>query len=201
MSILPQSIENLIDEFSKLPGVGPKSAQRLVFYLIKAPKKELTAFSLALSELLSGVKFCLWCQNLSENDKCPICANSKREKDKICVVEKPLDVVAIEETHNYNGLYHILHGAISPINGIGPDELKVAELLKRLNDSKETVNEIIIATNPNLEGEATAMYLSKLIKPLGIKVSRIARGLPTGSDLDYADHETLSNAMNGRKEF
>jgi recombination protein RecR len=201
MSILPQSVENLIDEFSKLPGVGPKSAQRLVFYLIKAPKKELTAFSQALGALLSGVKFCLWCQNLSENDKCPICANDKREKGQICVVEKPLDVVAIEETHNYNGLYHILHGAISPINGIGPDELKIVELLKRLNNPEKAVKEIIIATNPNLEGEATAMYLSKLIKPLGIKVSRIARGLPTGSDLDYADHETLSNALQGRKEF
>lgn len=201
MSILPQTIENLIDEFAKLPGVGPKSAQRLVFYLVKSPKKDLAIFSQALSKLLDGVKFCSLCQNLSENEKCPICANSKREQNKICVVEKPLDVVAIEETHNYHGLYHILHGAISPINGIGPDELKIRELLQRLNNDNNEVKEIIIATNPNLEGEATAMYLSKLIKPLDIKVSRIARGLPTGSDLDYADQETLSNALKGRKEL
>lgn len=201
MSILPVSIENLIDEFSKLPGVGPKSAQRLVFYLVKSSKQDLASFSDALSGLLKGVKFCSVCQNLSEDDKCPICANTKREKEIICVVEKPLDVVALEDTHNYNGLYHILHGAVSPLNGIGPDDLKIKELLTRLNQPKNEVKEIIIATNPNLEGEATAMYISRLIKPLGISVSRIARGLPTGSDLDYADQETLSNALNGRKEF
>jgi recombination protein RecR len=200
MSILPSSIENLISEFSKLPGIGPKSAQRLVFYLIKSPKEDLRSFSRALSKIQEGIIFCSVCQNLSEKNPCPVCSDQKRDQTKVCVVEKPLDVIALEETHNYSGIYHILHGAISPINGIGPEDLKIKELLSRLKGNSEK-KEIILATNPNLEGEATAMYISKLIKPLNIKITRIARGLPTGSDLEYADQETLSNALKGRKEY
>jgi len=201
MSTLPTSIEDLINEFAKLPGIGPKSAQRVVFYLTKQSKGDITSFSNALAKIQNGVKFCTQCQNLTEEDPCPTCNDSKRDSTKICVVEKPLDIVALEDTHNYDGVYHVLHGAISPINGIGPEDIKIKELLNRIQDDKNQVKEIILATNPNLEGEATAMYISKLIKPLNIKTTRIARGLPTGSDLEYADQETLSNALKGRKEF
>lgn len=201
MSTLPSSIEDLINEFAKLPGIGPKSAQRVVFYLTKQSKGDITSFSNALAKIQNGVKFCTQCQNLTEEDPCPTCDDSKRDQEKICVVEKPLDIVALEDTHNYDGVYHVLHGAISPINGIGPEDIKIKELLTRVQDDKNETKEIILATNPNLEGEATAMYISKLLKPLNIKITRIARGLPTGSDLEYADQETLSNALKGRKEF
>ena len=199
MSTLPSSVENLIDEFAKLPGIGYKSAQRVVFYLIKASKEDIKGFSCALDKMAAGINFCSICQNLTEDDPCPLCSDNRRDKTKLCVVEKALDVVALEDTHNFDGLYHVLHGAISPINGVGPEDIKIKELLKRVKDNG--VEEIILATNPNLEGEATAMYISKLIKPLEIKITRIARGLPTGSDLEYADQETLSNALAGRKEF
>ncbi|MFH2104868.1 MAG: recombination mediator RecR [Parcubacteria group bacterium] len=199
MSTLPSVIENLINEFAKLPGIGYKSAQRVVFYLVKASKDDIAVFSDALTKLAAGINFCSVCQNLTEDDPCPLCSDSRRDKAQLCVVEKPLDVVALEDTHNFDGLYHVLHGAISPINGVGPEDIKIKELLKRVKDNG--VEEIILATNPNLEGEATAMYISKLIKPLDIKITRIARGLPTGSDLEYADQETLSNALAGRKEF
>ena len=199
MSTLPTSVENLISEFAKLPGIGYKSAQRVVFYLIKASKEDIKDFSAALDKIKTEVKFCSTCQNLTEENPCPLCNDNRRDKAKLCVVEKPLDVVALEDTHNFDGLYHVLHGAISPINGVGPEDIKIKELLQRVKDNG--VEEIILATNPNLEGEATAMYISKLIKPLNIKITRIARGLPTGSDLEYADQETLSNALKGRKEF
>lgn len=199
MSTLPAVIENLISEFAKLPGIGYKSAQRVVFYLVKASKDDIKSFSDALAKMAAGVNFCSVCQNLTEDDPCPLCSDSRRDKAKLCVVEKPLDVVALEDTHNFDGLYHVLHGAISPINGVGPEDIKIKELLKRVKDNG--VEEIILATNPNLEGEATAMYISKLLKPLNTKITRIARGLPTGSDLEYADQETLSNALQGRKEF
>jgi len=199
MSTLPSVVENLINEFAKLPGIGYKSAQRVVFYLVKASKDDIAVFSDALTKMAAGINFCSICQNLTEDDPCPLCSDNRRDKAQLCVVEKPLDVVALEDTHNFDGLYHVLHGAISPINGVGPEDIKIKELLKRVKDNG--VEEIILATNPNLEGEATAMYISKLIKPLEIKITRIARGLPTGSDLEYADQETLSNALQGRKEF
>ncbi|MBU1178497.1 recombination mediator RecR [Patescibacteria group bacterium] len=199
MSTLPSTVEDLINEFAKLPGIGYKSAQRVVFYLTKASKDDIKTFSAALAKMADGINFCSTCQNLTEDSPCSLCVDSRRDKSQLCVVEKPLDVVALEDTHNFDGLYHVLHGAISPINGVGPEDIKIKELLKRVKDNG--VEEIILATNPNLEGEATAMYISKLIKPLDIKITRIARGLPTGSDLEYADQETLSNALAGRKEF
>lgn len=200
--IIPKPIEKLINEFSKLPGIGLKSAQRLTFYLLKCSKEDLKSFAKTIEELKENVVFCSVCQNLAQNNPCIICQNNKRERSLLCVVEESLDVMAIEQTGEYKGLYHVLHGAISPINGIGPDDLKIKELLFRLkNNNENKISEIILATNPNIEGEATAMYLARFIRPLGIKVTRIARGLPTGSDLEYADELTLSNALKGRKEY
>ena len=200
MSILPQSLQKLINEFEKLPGIGPKTAQRLSFYLLKQKQENLDSFGRALLDLKKNIVLCSQCQNLAETDPCPICRDPKRNKNILCVVEQPHDVIALEQTHIYKGLYHVLYGAISPINNIGPENLKIKELLARLQNNSE-IKEIILATNPNLEGEATAMYLSKLIKPQGYKITRIARGLPTGADLEYADEITLTNALKGRKEY
>lgn len=200
MSILPKSIEKLIVEFEKLPGIGPKTAARLTFYLLKQKQEELDNFGRLIQELKKNIVLCSQCQNLSETDPCSICKDPKRNHGIICVVEQPHDVIAIEQTHEYSGLYHVLYGAISPINNIGPENLKIKELLSRLKDNKN-LKEIILATNPTLEGEATAMYIAKLLKPLGLKITRIARGLPTGTDLEYADEITLSNAIKGRKEY
>ncbi|HEU4759963.1 MAG TPA: recombination mediator RecR [Dehalococcoidia bacterium] len=188
----------LIEEFYKLPGIGPKSAQRLAYHLLRMPASEAQALAAAILEVKDKVTFCSVCQNVTEVDPCRVCSGDQRDRSIICVVEEPLDILAIERTHSYGGLYHVLHGAISPMDGIGPEDLKVEELLRRLRS--DAVHEVILATNPNLEGEATAMYLSRLLRPLGLKVTRLARGLPVGGDLEYADDVTLSRALEGRQE-
>jgi len=189
----------LIQEFYKLPGIGPKSAQRLAYYLLRMPSAEAHALADAIVEVKERITLCSVCQNVTEADPCLICSNAERDRSSICVVEEPLDILALERSQAYHGLYHVLHGAISPMDGIGPEDLKMSELLQRLRSDE--VTEIILATNPNLEGEATAMYLTRLLKPLGVKVTRLARGLPVGGDLEYADDVTLARAMEGRQEM
>ncbi|MCJ7508470.1 MAG: recombination mediator RecR [candidate division Zixibacteria bacterium] len=195
---MTHSLDKLVEEFSKLPGIGRKTAQRMAFYLLKVRKEEAEALAFAIIQLKQKIRYCSVCFNITEDDPCWICKDSRRQRDIICVVEEPNDVLALEKTKQYKGLFHVLGGVLSPLNGIGPDDLRIRELILRLKDG---VKEVIIATNPNVEGEATAIYLSKLIKPLGIKVTRIARGLPAGSDLEYADQVTLTNALEGRVEF
>jgi len=192
-------LARLIDEFHKLPGIGPKSAQRLAYYLLRMPPAEAQALAASILEVKERVTLCSICQNVTEVDPCRVCTDDRRERSIICVVEEPLDILALERSQSYRGLYHVLHGAISPMDGIGPEDLKVSELLQRLRSDE--VTEIILATNPNLEGEATAMYLTRLLKPLGVKVTRLARGLPVGGDLEYADDVTLARAMEGRQEM
>ena len=192
-------LARLIDEFHKLPGIGPKSAQRLAYYLLRMPLEEAQALAAAIIEVKERVTLCSICQNVTEVDPCRVCSDDRRDRAIICVVEEPLDILALERSQSYRGLYHVLHGAISPMDGIGPEDLKVSELLQRLRG--DTVQEIILATNPNLEGEATSMYLSRLLKPLVIKVTRLARGLPVGGDLEYADDVTLARALEGRQEM
>ena len=189
----------LIDEFHKLPGIGPKSAQRLAYYLLRMPAVDAQALAAAILEVKERVTLCTICQNVTEVDPCRACSDDRRDRATICVVEEPLDILALERSHAYQGLYHVLHGAISPMDGIGPEDLKTTELLQRLRSDE--VREIILATNPNLEGEATAMYLTRLLKPLGVKVTRLARGLPVGGDLEYADDVTLARALEGRQEM
>jgi len=196
---LPRPVRKLIESFEKLPGIGPKTAQRLTFYLLHVPQKQLDGFAEALETLKKNTVLCSICFNVSDRDPCSVCSNRNRDKSIICVVEQPLDVLALEKTGDYKGVYHVLHGAISPLNNIGPDELHIRELLPRLKNGE--VEEIILATNPNMEGEATAMYIAKLIKPLGIKVTRLAHGLPVGADLEYADEVTLSRAIEGRRKY
>jgi len=191
-------VVRLIEEFYKLPGIGPKSAQRLAYYLLRMPASEAEALAAAILEVKEKVTLCSVCQNVTETDPCRICSGGQRERSIICVVEEPLDILAVERTQSYRGLYHVLHGAISPMDGIGPEDLKIEELLRRLRSDE--VREVILATNPNLEGEATAMYLARLLRPLGLKVTRLARGLPVGGDLEYADDVTLSRALEGRQE-
>jgi recombination protein RecR len=191
-------LARLIDEFHKLPGIGPKSAQRLAYYLLRMPAAEAHALAAAILEVKERVTLCSACQNVTESDPCRVCSDERRDRTTICVVEEPLDILAVERAGAYRGLYHVLHGAISPMDGVGPEDLKVAELLRRLRSGE--VKEVILATNPNLEGEATAMYLTRLIKPLGPKVTRLARGLPVGGDLEYADDVTLARALEGRQE-
>jgi recombination protein RecR len=200
---LPKPIRKLIDAFERLPGVGPKTAARLTFYLLHVPQGELDKFAEALSLLKKDTILCSICFNVAEKDPCPICSDRNRDKSLICVVEQPLDILALEKTGDYQGIYHVLHGAISPLNNIGPDELRIKELLRRLKDNVSPVEEIILATNPNMEGEATAMYLAKKIKELKeeIKITRLGQGLPTGGDLEYADEVTLSRALEGRREY
>ena len=192
-------VARLIEAFNRLPGVGPKSAQRLTYYMIRMPREEAEALAEALISVKDRIVLCTKCLNITEDPVCPICNNERRDRSRICVVEEPLDVLAIERTRAYDGLYHVLHGSISPVNGIGAEQLKIRELLDRLRD--ESVTELILATNPNLEGEATSMYLQRLISPLGIKVTRLARGLSSGADLEYADEMTLANALQGRSEI
>jgi recombination protein RecR len=192
-------VSRLIEAFNKLPGIGPKSAQRLTYYLLRAPQEEAQALAQAILEVKEKIVLCSICQNITDCDPCAICEDGQRDRTKICIVEEPLDILALERTGSYKGLYHVLHGVISPMDGIGPDELKVRELLARLKSPAE-VQEVIMATNPNLEGEATAMYLTRLIAPLGIRVTRLARGLPVGADLEYADDVTLTRAIEGRQE-
>ena len=191
------ALQDLIDALSRLPGIGPKSAQRIAFYVLSRPKAEAKLLAQALVDAKEKIRFCSCCGNLSQEELCQICRNPKRDQSVICVVEEANDVGAIERTRSYRGLYHVLGGAIDPINGIGPEQLRLRELLKRLGGS--SVQEIIIATNPNIEGEATATYLSRTISPLGLKVTRLASGLPVGGDLEYADEVTLGRALEGRR--
>ena len=199
MSYFSPSIEKLIEGFERLPSIGHKTAIRLAFHCLNATEQEINEFVSSILNARKNLKHCSTCFNISDTDPCPICANIKRDKGIICVVEEVRDVIAMEKTHEFKGLYHILHGSISPINGIGPEDIKIKELLNRLQDN--TVREIIIATNPRVEGEATGIYLSKLIKPLGIKVTRIASGVPVGGDLEYTDEITLTKALEGRREM
>ena len=198
MATIPKVVKDLIEAFERLPGIGPKTAQRLTYYLLHAPKEEAQALAIAAVAMKEKTVICSVCFNISEQNPCEIDIDPSREKELIAVVEDPLDVLALERA-SFKGLYHVLHGAISPLENIGPDELHIRELLPRLKDG--VVKEIILATNPTMEGEATAMYIDRLIRPLGIKVTRIARGLPVGGDLEYADETTLSRALEGRKEY
>ncbi|MBN1481876.1 recombination protein RecR [candidate division KSB1 bacterium] len=197
MKYSSDAVEKAIHELSKLPGIGRKTAQRHVFYLLKQTEHEVHQLAEALLELKSKVIHCHTCFNITETDPCRICSSDKRDRSIICVVEEANDVLALEKTGEYRGLYHVLGGALSPLDGIGPDDLRIKELLNRLDG----VNEIIVATNPNTEGEATAIYLSKLIKPMGVKMTRIARGIPVGADLEYTDEITLARAIEGRLEY
>ena len=193
------SVEKLIEEFSKFPGIGKKTAQRMAFFVLKQREEESGALAQAIQDVKSKVRYCSVCFNITEDDPCAICQDVKKDRSIICVVEEANDVVALEKTNQYKGLYHVLGGVLSPLDGLGPEDLKIKELLSRLKDKQ--IKEVILATNPSTEGEATAIYLSRLIKPLGVKVTRIARGLPAGGDLEYADQTTLANALEGRVEF
>jgi len=194
-----QPVSNLIEELNKLPGIGPKSAQRLTYFLVRMPEKDARALAEAILAVKEKIILCSHCYNVTDADPCPICQGEERDRTKVCVVEEPLDILAIERTREYKGLYHVLHGLISPMDGIGPDSLKIRELIQKLENGG--VAEVIVATNPNLEGEATAMYLQRLIAPLGIRVTRLARGLPYGADLEYADEATITRALQGRQEI
>jgi len=199
MSFYAAPVAKLIEEFEKLPGIGHKTAQRLAFYVLGLPEEKANALAEAIKNAKLKTKYCSICSNITDVDPCSICSSPSRNHTQICVVEDPRDVVAMERTKEFNGLYHVLHGVISPMEGIGPNDIKIKELLSRLSDDE--VKEVIIATNPNIEGEATAMYISKLLKPMGIKVTRIAHGVPVGGDLEYADEVTLAKALEGRREI
>lgn len=227
MHPIAEPVSNLIEAFSQLPGIGPKTASRLVYFLLRSDSSTALNLAKALEELKANTLFCTVCHNIADRDPCGICDSEQRDRSLICVVEEPLDVQAIERTREFTGLYHVLHGAISPVDGIGPDDLRIAELLQRIQRSSADapaaspdagdgngtsvdlvaqvhttpVTEILLATNPNLEGEATAMYISRLVKPLGIRVTRLARGLPMGGDLEYADEVTLGRALAGRSDM
>ena len=200
MSYYSPSIEKLIESFEKLPSIGHKTAARLAFFMLNQNQEEINEFVSSIVNAKKNLKYCSKCYNISDTDPCPICANPKRDASLICVVEDVRDIIAMERTHEFKGVYHVLHGSISPMNGIGPDDIRIKELLNRINESNG-IKEIIIATNPRVEGEATAMYLSKLIKPLGITVTRIAHGIPVGGDLEYTDEVTLTKALEGRREI
>ncbi len=203
MQPLAEPISQLIDAFGSLPGIGPKTASRLTYFLLRADESVALTLARALENLKANTLFCSQCFNIADRDPCPICGNMQRDHSIICVVEEPLDVQAIERTREFQGVYHVLHGAISPVEGIGPEHLKIAEMLQRIQKSEATtpVREVLLATNPNLEGEATSMYISRLVKPLGIRVTRLARGLPMGGDLEYADEVTLGRALTGRSDM
>jgi len=193
------SLAKLIQELNRLPGIGPKSAQRLAYYLIRLPNEDALALADAISAVKSNILFCNQCQNLTDSSPCSICAEPQRNQDQICIVEDPMDVLALERTHTFRGLYHVLHGVISPLNGVGPDQLKLKELFNRL--TQEGVKELIIATNPTLEGEATAMYIRRHLAGQELKITHLARGLPVGGSLEYTDDLTLSRAFQGRQEL
>ncbi|MFS0840795.1 recombination mediator RecR [Paenibacillus sp. 1P03SA] len=195
----PEPISKLIDAFTRLPGVGPKTAGRLAFHVLRMKEEDVLDFAKALVNVKRNLHYCSVCCNITDIDPCRICQDKSRDGSVICVVQEPKDLVAMERTREFDGYYHVLHGAISPMEGIGPDQIHIAELLKRLGD--EHVKEMILATNPNIEGEATAMYLSRLVKGFGLKVTRIAHGLPVGGDLEYADEVTLTKALEGRREI
>lgn len=199
MTKIPSSIEKLINEFAKLPGIGQKTASRLAFYLLKKPDLDVELFSEAVAGLKKGVVFCSVCHNMAEKDPCDVCSDSARDRSLLCVVEEPLDAQALDATGAYKGLYHILGGVLNPLDGIGPENLNIDSLMQRLKTGG--IQEVIIATNPSLEGETTAMHLQKLIKPLNIKMTRLARGLPIGGDLEYADEITITRALQGRNEI
>lgn len=199
MSGFTPSLDRLIEQFAKLPSVGKKSAQRLAFHVLSMTDAEASAFTQTIEKARSSIKRCEICCNLTDSDICSVCSSQSRDKSVICVVEDARDVIAIERTHEYNGLYHVLHGVISPMNDVNPEDICIKELIMRLGD--DTVKEVIMATNPTVEGEATSMYISKLIKPLGVSVSRLAYGVPVGADLEYADEFTLIRAMEGRKQL
>ena len=192
------AVQDVIDELGRLPGVGPKSAQRIAFHLLKLPKEDALRLARAITEMKERVSFCRRCFNVAEGEHCEICLDDRRDASVVCVVEEPRDIVAVEKTQEYRGRYHVLQGAISPIEGIGPDQLRVRELLARVEP--EGITEVILCTNPNIEGEATAMYLARLLAPAGLRVTRIASGLPVGGDLEYADELTLGRALQGRRE-
>jgi len=199
MSSYSPSIEKLIENFEKLPSIGHKTAIRLAFHMLDMTDEEITEFTTSITDAKKKLKYCSTCFNISDTDPCPICSNPKRDQSTICVVEDVRDIMAMERTHEYKGVYHVLHGTISPMNGIGPDEIKIKELLNRIRDND--IKEVIIATNPRVEGEATSIYISKLIKAFNIKVTRIAHGIPVGGDLEYTDEITLMKAMEGRREI
>ncbi len=192
-------LANLIDELKRLPGIGQKSAQRIAFHIERSPREDAGRLAQAILEAKDKIRLCSVCNNLTEQDPCEYCANSSRDRSVICVVETPYNVVGVEKTREFHGLYHVLHGALSPLQGVGPEQLKLKSLIERLRNGE--VKEIIVATNPNVEGEATAIYLSKLIKPLGVRVTRIAMGIPVGSELEFADEVTMLKAMEGRREI
>lgn len=210
MDIVPRAVSRLIESFERLPGIGPKTAQRLVFYLLHVPQEELDRFAESLQSLKINTVLCSVCKNTAQNDPCPICSNPSRDQTTICVVEQPTDVLSIERTGKYKGLYHVLHGSIDPLNNIGPDEIYISDLIKRLSGTTSLITEVILATNPNMEGEATALYIQRQITDYrqnisgeknGIAVTRIAHGLPVGADLEYADEVTLTRALEGRRTF
>ena len=198
-SFFPATVENLIDKFAALPGVGKKSASRLAFFVLSMPEGEAESFAEAILEAKRRVHFCPVCQNLTDTDLCPICASAKRDQSVICVVSEPKDVLSVERGHEYNGVYHVLHGVISPMNHIGPDDLRISELVARV--AKGNVAEVIMATNPDTEGDTTAMYISRLLKPFDVKVSRLAYGIPVGSNIEFVDDATIMRALNGRVEM
>lgn len=198
MSYYSPSIEKLIESFEKLPSIGHKTAARLAFYILNSSEEETNEFINSIKNAKANLKYCSKCYNISDTDPCIICSNPKRDENTICVIEDVRDIIAIERTHEYKGVYHVLHGSISPMNGIGPDDIKIKELLSRITPE---VKEVILATNPRVEGEATAMYISKLLKPFGVKITRIAHGIPIGGDLEYTDEITLSKALEGRREL
>lgn len=200
---IPKAIQNLIESFERLPGIGPKSAQRLTFYLLHVPQHELDRFAKSLSNLKKDTMLCSVCFNVDETDPCSVCEDPERDKSVICVVEHPLDVLALEKNRRYKGLYHVLHGKIDPLNSIGPDEIYIKQLLDRIMNQESGIREVILATNPTMEGEATAMYIAKQLKSMNseLRITRIGRGLPVGADIEYADEVTLQRAMEGRSEY
>ena len=200
---IPKAIQNVVESFERLPGIGPKSAERLTFYLLHVPQGELDRFAQAVQSLKKDTTICSVCFNIGETDPCSICEDSQRNHSLVCVVEQPLDVIALEKSKKYSGVYHVLNGKIDPLNNIGPDEIRISELLKRVKDPASEITEIILATNPTMEGEATAMYIAKQLKSQNgqLKISRIGRGLPIGADIEYADPTTLDRALEGRSEY
>lgn len=201
MKFFAPPVERLIEAFAKLPGIGQKTAQRLAFHILDLPNEEAEGFAEAILEAKRTIFTCKVCQNLTDSELCPICADSTRDRSQICVVADPKDVIAFERTREYNGLYHVLHGVVSPLNHIGPDDIRIRELLHRIGDENEDIREVIIATNPDTEGEATAMYISRLLRPFGIRVTRLAYGIPVGGHLEYIDEVTLMRALEGRREI
>ena len=201
MPFFPASLENLIDKFAALPGIGRKSAQRLAFHVLSLPEGEGESFASAILEARKNVHCCKICQNLTEGEVCSVCASTKRDKSIVCVVSEPRDVLSIERSHEYNGVYHVLHGVLSPISHVGPDDIRISELIHRVAADDSEIREIIMATNPDTEGEATAMYISRLLKPFDVRVTRLAYGIPVGSNIEFADDATLLRALEGRIEM